>query len=154
YETFNFLGIHPFDNIGAKIISCVLIIALTTVNIKGTKKGANLSLVFTFLIVISLFAVVVGALGSEIGSLFTFETYSESYPKEGFTVLAFISAIVLAMRAAFWGYEGWLGLGFIGEEIESPQKNLPRALFIGISAIILLYLLVNSAYLYVMPIDE
>ncbi|MCO5259756.1 MAG: amino acid permease [Crocinitomicaceae bacterium] len=154
YESFTFLGLYPLDNIGAKIISCLLIIALTLVNIKGTKKGGNLSLIFTFLIVISLSSVIIGAFGSGAGSVSTFGILSKDYPKEGFTLFAFISAMVLAMRAAFWGYEGWLGLGFIGEEIKNPQKNLPRALFIGISIIILLYLLVNSAYLYVMPIDE
>ncbi len=154
YEAFHILGLHPLNNIGAKIISCLLIIALTLVNITGTKRGGNLSLAFTFLIVLSLFAVIAGAFGSSAGSLSTFETYSGSYPEQGFTVFAFISAMVLAMRAAFWGYEGWLGLGFIGEEVQNPQKNLPRALFIGISMIILLYLLVNAAYFYIMPVDE
>jgi len=154
YETFSILGLKPLDNLGAKITACILIIALTLVNIKGTKKGGKLSLIFTFLIVISLLVVVFGAFGSQTGSFSTFEMHSENYPTEGFTTLAFISAMTLAMRAAFWGYEGWLGLGFIGEEIENPKKNLPRALFIGISIIIILYLLVNAAYLYVMPIDE
>lgn len=154
YESFQILGLRPLDNIGAKIISCLLIIALTMVNIKGTKKGGNLSLLFTFLIVVFLFAVIASAFGSDTGSLSTFETYAAGYPEDGFTFFAFISAMVLAMRAAFWGYEGWLGLGFIGEEIRNPQRNLPRALFIGISIVILLYLLINSAYLYVMPIDE
>lgn len=154
YESYSILGLQPLDNIGAKIISCVLIIALTLVNIKGTQKGGNLSLIFTFLIVVSLFSVIVGAFGSATGSYATFAMHSKDYPTEGFTVFAFISAMVLAMRAAFWGYEGWLGLGFIGEEIKNPKKNLPRALFLGISIIILLYLLVNAAYLYVMPIDE
>lgn len=154
YESMNILGLYPLDNLGAKIIACILIIALTRTNIKGAKKGGNLSLFFTFLIVISLFAVIAGAFGSSAGSISTFETPSENYPSEGFTFLTFISVMVLAMRAAFWGYEGWLALGFIGEEIKDPKKNLPKALFIGISIVIVIYLLVNTAYLYVMPIDE
>ncbi len=154
YESIHFLGLQPLGNIGAKLISCILIIGLTIVNINGTKKGGNLSLVFTLIIVLSIFVVIVGAFGSGTGSISTFETHSENYPSEGFTFFAFVSAMVLAMRAAFWGYEGWIGLGFISEEIKNPQKNLPRALLLGISMIILIYLLINSAYLYVMPIDE
>lgn len=154
YETFNILGIYPLANIGAKIIACILIMALTIVNIKGTKKGGNLSLIFTFLIVLSLFIVIAGAFGSNTGSVATFQTKSSNFPENGFSALALVSALVLAIRAAFWGYEGWLGLSFIGEEIKDNKKNLPRALFIGIGIIILLYLLVNAAYLYVMPIDE
>jgi len=154
YESWQILGLQPLDNIGAKIIACMLIISLTWVNIKGTKKGGHLSLIFTFLILISLLAIIIGAFGSDIGSMSTFDTYAQTYPSEGFSTWAFISAMVLAMRAAFWGYEGWQGLGFIGSEIENPRKNLPRALFIGIVIITLLYILVNTAYLYVMSIDE
>lgn len=154
YESLRILGLQPLDNIGAKIIACLLIIALTLVNIKGSKKGGNLSLLFTFLVVIAIFAVIAGAFGSSAGSLSILKTYSSGHPAEGFSVFAFISVMVLAMRAAFWGYEGWLGLGFIGEEIKNPQKNLPRALLIGISIVIFIYLLINTAYLYVMPIDE
>jgi len=154
YESLHVLGLTPLDNIGAKIVACLLIIALTIVNIRGTKSGGRLSLIFTFLIVVSLFAIIAGAFSSQAGSLATFEGHAQHYPEKGFTAFAFVSAMVIAMRAAFWGYEGWLGLGFIGEEIRNPQKNLPRALFAGLSMIILLYLLVNFAYLYVMPVDE
>ena len=62
--------------------------------------------------------------------------------------------MILAMRSAFWGYEGWIALGFIGSEIKVAHKNLPRALVIGIFIIIIFYILINMAYLYVMPIDE
>lgn len=150
----NVLGLQPFSNIGAKFASCILIIALTFVNIKGTKKGGNLSLVFTFLITVSILLITCVAFTNDVGSIHTFETVSKNYPVGGFTFIGFISAMVLAIRNAFWGYEGWIALGFIGEEIKNPKKNLPRALIIGISSIILLYLLINSAYLYVMPIDE
>lgn len=154
YETLSILGLTPLDNIGAKIVTSILIIALTLVNIRGIKNGGNLSLVFTFLIVISLFAVIAGAFGSNAGNMDTFNTVSRDLPQGGLTCLALLSAMVMAMRNAFWGYEGWLGLGFIGDEIKNPQRNLPRALFIGIILIIGLYLAVNAAYFYVMPIDE
>ena len=154
WANINVFGLQPFANFGAKLVSCVLIIALTLVNIKDTKKGGNLSLVFTFLITISILAIAFAAFTSEVGSVQTFETISENYPVGGFTFLGFLSAMVLAMRNAFWGYEGWIALGFVGEEIKNPKKNLPRALIIGISIITLLYLIINCAYLYVMPIDE
>src|SRR5690606_4560084 len=154
WASINVFGLQPFANFWAKMVSCILIIALTLVNIKGTKKGGNLSLVFTFLITISILIISCVAFASEVGSIQTFETVSQNYPVGGFTFLGFLTAMVLAMRNAFWGYEGWIALGFVGEEIKNPKKNLPRALIIGISSIILLYLLINSAYLYVMPIDE
>ena len=154
YESIGFMGLYPLKNIGAKITASLLIIALTIANVRGTKKGGNISLLFTIVILLAILAIVFIAFFGATGSVETFQTVSTQLPAEGFTFFGFISIMVLAMRAAFWGYEGWLALGFIGEEIEKPKKNLPKALIFGISIVILVYLVVNTAYFYVMPIDE
>lgn len=154
WEALNVLGLHPFSNFGAKLISCLLIIALTIINSKGAKKGGNLSLLFTLLIVVCIFVIIAFAFTGSSGSMQTFHTVSSAYPEAGFTTFGFFGAMVLAMRSAFWGYEGWIALGFVGEEIKDPRKNLPRALIIGIALVIIIYLLTNMAYLYIMPIDE
>jgi len=59
-----------------------------------------------------------------------------------------------ASLSAFWGYEGWNNIGFIGEEIKDPKRNIPIALGIGTIIVITLYLLVNTVYLYVLPIQR
>lgn len=154
YEALNFLGLYPLKNIGAKIAAALLIIALTLVNIRGAKKGGNISLIFTLIILLAIIAIVFIAFFGSSGSVQTLQTASVNFPAQGFTVFGFISAMVLAMRAAFWAYEGWIALGFIGEEITDPKNNLPRAMIIGISIVIMVYLLVNTAYFFVMPMDE
>ncbi len=58
------------------------------------------------------------------------------------------------MLAAFWAYEGWNGIGFLGSEIKNPKRNIPIALFGGMAIIIAAYTLVNFTYLYVLPIDN
>lgn len=153
-ESVNFLGLYPLKNIGAKIAAALLIITLTLVNIRGAKNGGNISLLFTLLILVAIIAIVFIAFFGAAGSTETLQSVSVGYPEHGFTTFGFISAMVLAMRAAFWGYEGWIALGFIGDEINEPRKNLPRALVTGISIVILVYLLVNTAYFFVMPVDE
>lgn len=154
YESIGALGLYPLKNIGAKAVACALIITLTIVNIKGAKKGGNISLFFTVTILFAIVAIVIAAFGGDVGSIQTLQTISTQYPTEGFTLFGFISAMVLAIRAAFWGYEGWIALGFIGDEIKNPTKNLPKALIIGITVVIGVYIMVNTAYLFVMPIDE
>ena len=154
YESVHFIGLYPFKNIGAKIAASLLIIALTIVNIRGAKKGGNISLLFTLVILLAIIAIVFIAFFGSKGSIQNLESASAHFPAGGFSIFGFVSAMVLAMRAAFWGYEGWIALGFIGEEIKDPKRNLPQALIIGISIVILVYLLVNSAYFFVMPIDE
>ena len=59
-----------------------------------------------------------------------------------------------ASLSAFWGYEGWNNIGFIGEEVKDPQRNIPLALGVGTSIVITLYLIVNAVYLYVLPIQQ
>lgn len=153
-QTVGFFGIYPFSNFGAKVVACFLIVFLTQINIKGAQTGGKLSLLFTFLIVTSIALIVVSAFGGNQGSIETFQTQGVNYPEAGFTAFGMFTAMMVAMRNAFWGYEGWIALGFIGEEIKNPNRNLPRALTIGIALIILIYLVLNMAYLYIMPIDE
>ena len=153
-QNIRFLGLEPFSNFGGKIVACMLIIVLTLANVKGAKSSGKISLVFILLIITAILLIIISAFASSLGSIETFETVSKGYPQDGFTATGIFMAMVLAMRNAFWGYEGWIALGFIGEEIKNPAKNLPRALTIGILFVIVTYLLINTAYLYIMPIDE
>lgn len=154
WEQMSILGVHLFNNIGAKMASCLLIIGLTVANIRGAKKGGWISLIFTFSIVVCIALIIAVAFGSTVGSWHTFATPSAKYVGDGVSALGFVGIMVIAMRHAFWGYEGWIALGFIGEEIKEPERNMPRAMAYGIILILLLYALINTAYLYVMPIDE
>jgi len=60
----------------------------------------------------------------------------------------------LALVSVLWAYDGWGDLSFVGGEVRDPERNLPRALVVGTAAIIAIYLLVNAAYLYLLPLDQ
>ena len=60
----------------------------------------------------------------------------------------------LALVSVLWAYDGWGDLSFVGGEVKDPERNLPRALMIGTGAVIAIYLLVNAAYLYLIPIGQ
>ena len=70
------------------------------------------------------------------------------------TSFAFVKAVFASMLAAFWAYEGWNTIGFLGGEIRNPNRNIPRALMGGMALIIITYLLVNFVYFYILPIDK
>jgi APA family basic amino acid/polyamine antiporter len=59
-----------------------------------------------------------------------------------------------AMLAAFWAYDGWNNIGFLGGEVTNPKRNIPLSLFGGVAIVILVYLAINFVFLYVMPVDE
>src|SRR5438445_246482 len=60
----------------------------------------------------------------------------------------------LALVSVMWAYDGWGDLSFVGGEVRDPERNLPRALIIGTGAVVTIYLLVNAAYLYLLPIGQ
>jgi amino acid transporter len=56
-----------------------------------------------------------------------------------------------AMVAVIWAYHGWMNIGPVAEEIKNPQRNLPIALIVGVTTLILLYVGANVAYYLVIP---
>ena len=65
-----------------------------------------------------------------------------------------LSAFGMALVSVMWAYDGWADLSYMGGEVKDPSRNIPRALILGTVMIIVIYLAVNAAYLYLVPIDE
>src|SRR3989441_10386260 len=65
-----------------------------------------------------------------------------------------VSPFLLAMVAILWAYDGWGDLAFVGGEVKDPQRNLPRAMFIGTGSVVALYLAANLVYLSLIPIQQ
>lgn len=69
----------------------------------------------------------------------------------GFTLLA---ALVLSLQSVIYTYDGWSGVVYFSEEIANPDRDIPRSMIGGVLLVIAIYLLVNLALLYVLPISE
>src|SRR5213593_3470950 len=65
-----------------------------------------------------------------------------------------LSPFLLAMVAILWAYDGWGDLAFVGGEVQDPERNLPRAMFIGTGSVVALYLAANLVYLRLIPIQQ
>jgi APA family basic amino acid/polyamine antiporter len=68
--------------------------------------------------------------------------------------LTFLAALVLALQSVIYTYDGWNGVVYFSEEVREPARDIPRSLFGGVLSIIAIYLLVNLALLYVLPLDR
>src|SRR5262245_4469161 len=64
------------------------------------------------------------------------------------------AAIVLALQAVIYTYDGWSAPIYFSEEVRDPARGIPRALMVGVLAIALVYLLINAAFLHVLTIPE
>jgi len=60
----------------------------------------------------------------------------------------------VALIAVLWAYDGWADLTFMAGEVRDPGRTLPRALLGGTLAIVVVYLFINLAYLYLIPVGE
>jgi APA family basic amino acid/polyamine antiporter len=144
----NLAGVfYPFADLNLKLTAIALIIFLTWVNVKGIKTGANLSTIILLLVASGIFLIIAAGLSSgrsEVGSVFQLATTDNS------SVTA--SNIFTAMLSAFWAYQGWAAVGYIGGEIKNAHRNIPKGIAIGVITVILLYLLVNVTYLSLLPV--
>jgi APA family basic amino acid/polyamine antiporter len=139
----------PFQDFGVKLTAIILILILTGLNISGLKSGAGVSKVIMLLVFIGLFTIVVLGLTSHTAKPANFMDFKEL---TGGTVT--ISAFYTAMLAAFWAYQGWVSVGFIGGEVKDPTRNIPRGIVTGVFIVIGIYLLVNVTYLTLLSIPQ
>lgn len=65
---------------------------------------------------------------------------------------ALIAAFVISLQGVIFAYDGWTGILYFSEEVREPGRQIPRAIFGGLLAVIAIYLLINAAFLYVLPI--
>lgn len=143
----------PFDNFGVKMLTIALIIVLSYINYIGLKLGENFSRLILYIVLSSLFMIIVLGLTIGNGNWSNIQTNASGYVPHHWTDSVFIQTMFAAMLSAFWGYEGWSTIGYLGGEIKNAQRNLPLALVLGVAAVMAIYLGVNFTYLYVMPID-
>lgn len=153
--TINLFGVFtPFENFGVKALTILLIFALTIYNIYGVKGGEGLSRYVLMAVIGSMVLVIILGLTIGGGSVQNLNTNVHDYQPTGFFSGAFISHFFMAMLAAFWAFEGWSSIGYLGAEIKDANRNLPLALVMGVVFIIIIYVSINFTYLYVLPIDQ
>lgn len=143
-------NIFPLENFGVKMLTVFLILILTAVNYLSVAYGGALQRVLTAMKSIAIVLLIGGILFSGKGSTHNIITSMPTMP-HGW---ALISAYMAAIAGAFWAYDGWNNITFVAGEIKDPQKNIPKSLFVGLSFCIVIYVLVNLAYVYVLPIDK
>lgn len=145
-----------------QILAIVVILFLTFVNTKGVQFGKILQNVFTSSKIIALLGLIV--LGFVLISQsnwssnmsFGWDAFQNLKQTEwksisGATVLGGIAA---AMVGSVFSSVAWENVTFISGEIENPKKNVVKAMILGTSAVMILYLLVNFVYLNALDRDS
>lgn len=147
-----FIGhLYPLENAGVKTLTLILILVLTWINCRSVKAGGRVQLISSGAKMIALLLMVFMIFFSGKGDTHHFIQPSSTIHLSGTELIA---GIIAAMSGAFAAYDGWNNISFVAGEIKEPGKNIPKGLIIGLSICILLYVLTNQAYLYILPVDE
>lgn len=123
------------------------IVAIVAVNLRGSRSAGVMQVVSTACKLVPLFIIMV--FGFVLGSGQNPVLTPLVGPKT--TVTAALGSTLLAVLFAF---EGWTNVGAIAGELRDPARDLPRAIVGGVSIIMAVYLLINLAYLWVLPASE
>ncbi|HEY5075071.1 MAG TPA: APC family permease [Pyrinomonadaceae bacterium] len=67
---------------------------------------------------------------------------------------AFFGALIIALQGVLYTYDGWYGVIYFGEEVRNPKRDVVRSMIGGVLLVIAIYLVVNLAYVYVLPMSQ
>src|SRR5262249_32081289 len=132
----------------ASATAVVLILALTGMHLVGVRLGTLAQNVVTAAKVLALLGVFVVAVVAGSGAGWT-----GSLPGAP-TGTALFGAMAVAFQAVIWSYYGYPDAGKIAEELRNPDRSLPRVFLGGIASVTALYLLLNAAFVHVLPFDR
>ncbi|MDG2168508.1 MAG: amino acid permease, partial [Opitutales bacterium] len=135
------------------MLATIVIVLLSWVNIMGVLWGGRLQLAVTVVkaLFLGLVAAIPFILIPFVEQSIQVSNYGTSIEPRQITLSAQVGVVLLAVM---WAYNGWNGVVPLAEEIKSPQRNLPIALFAGIGILIALYLAANFAYHGVLSMEE
>lgn len=136
-----------FSISAGQLVAAASLGVLGSVNYVGVRSGNNLNVVLTAAKVAGLAAIPIMALvAGHVQPVFT--------PVVPPDIVRPAASFGVAMIAVLWTYESWYYVTYAAGEIKSPQRNVPRALLIGVLVLMTIYVAVNIAYLHALTIDE
>jgi len=125
------LNLIPLD----KLIAVLSIAAFTYVNFKGTSETGKTGVIVTIIQLGLIFVLITAGLWIMNGSPDWEMNFSDFAPMG-------VAGIVAAMGLTFIAFEGYEVIVQTGEEAKNPRRNIPRAIFISLGAVIILYCLI------------
>ncbi len=144
-----YLGLlFPEVNNHLTMWSVSILIVLTAFHMLGTRIGGKSQEAVSAIKAIALFAFVAFCFLKGEAAWGSAEQVN-TVAKSGLFV-----AILGAMQAIFYTFDGWHTAAYFAEENTDSTRNLPKAMIGGVLTIIVIYLLVNLAILYILPMEQ
>jgi len=136
----------PLSPVMRHVVSLSLLAILGAANYLGIKEGAWIQRIFTSLKIAGLLLL--------IGAAAFAPHPAAGAARLPHLVPASYRGIGYALTACLMAYNGWNYVSFVAGEIKEPQRNLPRAMTLGMIGVMVLYVGANLAYLNVLTVPE
>jgi APA family basic amino acid/polyamine antiporter len=131
----------------ATAIAISLLIAFVLLHLSGVKNGSAIQQITSFLKVICFVALVVACFMYSGVQL-------KPIPKDNSVFqIGLLFGFFKSLQLIIGTYNGWNSVCFFAEENENPGKNIPKSLYSGVLLVIAIYVLINIAFFYVLPIE-
>lgn len=136
----------PMSDLTQKLLAIFLIFFIILINVLSTQLGAKVQLAATIGKLIPIAVIIIAGLAMGKASGIPAIT---AVSAGTFSITGFGAAIL----GTLWAYDGWVGVGNMAGEMKHPGRDLPRAIILGLLIIIMVYILINTAIINVLPYE-
>lgn len=146
----------------AQLVGLIIIFLLTWANTRGLEYGKTIQNTFTVSKIFGLFAIIVVGLFFGVSRSTLHANFSDMWTPHGYSALApglsaatgfgVFVALCLSQTGSLFAADAWNNITFTAGEVKNPRRNIPLSLSLGTLLVIGLYLLVNLAYLFTLPL--
>jgi APA family basic amino acid/polyamine antiporter len=130
----------------ATLIAIAFLIGFVLLHMSGVKNGSIIQQLTTVIKVLCFVTLIVACFmysGVEINPIKKDQTFLE---------IGLLFGFFKSLQLIIGTYDGWYSVCFFAEENENPSKNIPKSLYTGAILVILIYILINMSFFYVVPI--
>jgi basic amino acid/polyamine antiporter, APA family len=141
--------LFPVTSGRASLIALAVVVAFALFQWRGLREGSGIQNVTSLVKALVYLALVIACFA--LGGRGLQEGFNQSMASSR---LPLFTALIVSLQGVIYTYDGWTGVIYFSEEVRDPARDIPRSMFGGVLSVIAIYLLVNLAVLYVLPISE
>jgi basic amino acid/polyamine antiporter, APA family len=135
----------PLGERGPLIYALAIVVAITALNIVGTRESKTVQKVLTSALLLAIAAVIIaGFLGGG-------EPAAQAAPSPAAQTAPYFTSLTLIL--ILFTYGGWNEAAYLTAEVQNPRRNIVRALVLGILIVTILYVALNLAYMSVLGLE-
>ncbi|MGH9980216.1 MAG: amino acid permease, partial [Nitrososphaeraceae archaeon] len=125
-------GIIPLD----KLTAVAVVVAFTFINIKGASETGRVGTIITVVQLVAIVSIIIAGLWAMSSHPNDWQSNFSDFIPMG------LAGLVAAMGLTFIAFEGYEIIVQTGEEVKNPKRNIPRAIFISLALVVIMYCLI------------